>query len=495
MLSPAVWGRGFGTEAATAIRDEAFERVGLDFVFALYYPENAASGRILEKLGMVYERDVIDQQGEALARVPPDARALGSGAVSDVAVVLMAYGSPERLADVPAYYADIRGGRPIRPELLEHLLNRYRALGIEDGSPLNAITEQTRAALERELGVPVYTGMKHWQPRIADAVEAALAGGATTIVGLVLAPHYSRLSIGGYREQVERALAGRAELRFVDSWHDDEGLIELFADRVRGSDAHVVFTAHSLPARILDEGDPYEDELLATSRAIARRADAERVELLVPERIRHGRAVARARHPRSPGGPPRARRPRRPRLPDRVRVRPPRDPLGHRHGGGRTGARTGHAPRPDRDAERRSAVRARARGDRAGRRRRARAGMTVALQRLTAQEIRALAPELERRYADDLERDGGLEGETARRKAAEDIPQLLADPTVLMFAIERRVSASAGCASASASSSSDACSGSGTCSSTKITADAVTGAPPWSWQRSRRDGSASRGSS
>ena len=95
--------------------------------------------------------------------------------MSDVAVVLMAYGSPERLEDVPAYYSDIRGGRPIRPELLEDLVNRYRALGIEDGSPLNAITEETRAALERELRTPVYTGMKHWEPRIAEAVERALA--------------------------------------------------------------------------------------------------------------------------------------------------------------------------------------------------------------------------------------------------------------------------------------------------------------------------------
>ena len=90
------------------------------------------------------------------------------------AVVLMAYGSPERLDDVPAYYADIRGGRPIRPELLEDLVARYRALGIEDESPLNAITEETRAALERELGLPVYTGMRHWRPRIAEAVERAL---------------------------------------------------------------------------------------------------------------------------------------------------------------------------------------------------------------------------------------------------------------------------------------------------------------------------------
>jgi protoporphyrin/coproporphyrin ferrochelatase len=189
------------------------------------------------------------------------------------AVVLMAYGSPERLADVPAYYADIRGGRPIAPEHLADLVERYRRLGIEDSSPLNAITEQTRAALEAELGQPVFTGMKHWTPRIADAVESAVSSGAEQIVGLVLAPHYSALSIAGYREQLESALAGRAELRFVESWHDEPGFVELLADRVRDTDAHVVFTAHSLPARILETGDPYRDQLLETSRLVADAAD------------------------------------------------------------------------------------------------------------------------------------------------------------------------------------------------------------------------------
>jgi protoporphyrin/coproporphyrin ferrochelatase len=192
--------------------------------------------------------------------------------VSDVAVVLMAYGSPERLADVPAYYSDIRGGRPIRPELLDDLVERYRRLDIESGSPLNAVTEETRAVLEAELGIPVFTGMKHWTPRIAEAAEAALAAGARTVVALVLAPHYSRLSIAGYRAQLEEALAGRAELVFVESWHDDEGLVEFLAARVRGTRAHVVFTAHSLPARILAEGDPYQEQLLATAAAIAERA-------------------------------------------------------------------------------------------------------------------------------------------------------------------------------------------------------------------------------
>jgi ferrochelatase len=187
----------------------------------------------------------------------------------------MAYGSPERLADVPAYYADIRGGRPIAPEHLEDLVARYRRLGIEESNPLNAITEATRAALEAELGLPVFTGMKHWTPHIADAAEAALAAGATTIAGLVLAPHYSRLSIAGYRSQLEDAVAGRAEVVFVESWHDEPGFVELLAAKIRGTAAHVVFTAHSLPARILDDGDPYRDQLLETAELVAAAAGVE----------------------------------------------------------------------------------------------------------------------------------------------------------------------------------------------------------------------------
>ena len=191
--------------------------------------------------------------------------------MSDV-VVLMAYGSPERLVDVPAYYADIRGGRPIRPELMEDLVERYRRLGIEESSPLNAITEQTRVALEAELGLPVFTGMKHWPPRIAEAAETALAAGADRIVGLVLAPHYSMMSIRGYRDQLEQAVGDRAELLFVDSWHDEPGFIEFLTDRVRGTDAHVVFTAHSLPARIIEAGDPYKTQLFETAELVAEAA-------------------------------------------------------------------------------------------------------------------------------------------------------------------------------------------------------------------------------
>jgi protoporphyrin/coproporphyrin ferrochelatase len=185
----------------------------------------------------------------------------------------MAYGSPERAEDIPAYFSDIRGGRPVRPEAVAELAERYRRIG--GSSPLNRITEAQRAALEQATGLPVYVGMKHWAPWIPEAVERALAGGARRLVGLVLAPHYSRISIGGYRDRLEQALDGRAELVFVESWHDHEPYLRLLAERVRGTDAHVVFTAHSLPERILAEGDPYRDQLLETSQLVAERAGLE----------------------------------------------------------------------------------------------------------------------------------------------------------------------------------------------------------------------------
>jgi protoporphyrin/coproporphyrin ferrochelatase len=186
------------------------------------------------------------------------------------AVILMAYGSPERIEDIRSYLEDIREGRPVSDEAVEELTERYRRIG--GRSPLDEITERQRAALERDLGLPVHVGMKHWHPRIAEAVDAALAGGAKRLVGVVLAPHYSALSIAGYRERLDAALRNRAELRFVESWHDHEPFLDVLADRVRGTDAHVVFTAHSLPERILAMGDPYRDQLLESSRLVAERA-------------------------------------------------------------------------------------------------------------------------------------------------------------------------------------------------------------------------------
>jgi ferrochelatase len=185
----------------------------------------------------------------------------------------MAYGSPSRPEEIPAYFADIRGGRPASREAVEELTERYRRIG--GTSPLNEITERQRAALELELGIPVYVGMKHWTPHIAEAAERALAEGVERVVGLVLAPHFSRMSVGGYQRQLEEALAGRAELAFIASYHAFEPFIELLAERVGETDAHVVFTAHSLPERILADGDPYKDQLLETSSLVAERAGIE----------------------------------------------------------------------------------------------------------------------------------------------------------------------------------------------------------------------------
>ena len=199
--------------------------------------------------------------------------------MTNPAVVLMAYGSPDRLADVPEYYADIRGGRPIAQQHLDDLVARYRALGIDDSdapSPLNAITEETRAALERSLGIGVLTGMRHWEPRIAAAVETALELGHDTLVGLVLAPHWSSLSIARYELLFDEAVAGRVETRFVREWGTEPGFVDLLARRIRdvpgNTEAHVVFTAHSLPATILEAEDTYADALLETSRLVADRA-------------------------------------------------------------------------------------------------------------------------------------------------------------------------------------------------------------------------------
>jgi protoporphyrin/coproporphyrin ferrochelatase len=232
------------------------------------------------------------------------------------ALVLMAYGSPETADDIRPYLEDIREGRPVSDRAVEELTERYRRIG--GRSPLDEVTERQRAALEAELGIPVFVGMKHWRPRIADAAEQGLAGGADVIVGLVLAPHYSELSIAGYRERLESALAGRAALAFIESWHDHGPFLDVLTDRVRaggrqgtvpgagrglerdspsrsgtptaagsrpaegqsletdgrakGTVPHVVFTAHSLPARILETGDPYRDQLLETSRLVAERA-------------------------------------------------------------------------------------------------------------------------------------------------------------------------------------------------------------------------------
>jgi ferrochelatase len=201
------------------------------------------------------------------------------------AVLLMAYGSPDRLDQVPAYYTDIRRGSPPPAELLDELIERYRAIG--GGSPLSRIVEAQRVALELELAargrpVRVYAGMRHIEPRIASIVETMAADGVTRFVAIALAPQASS-NAAGYRRAVDGSLAGLGDgapaVTYVDSWHDQPRFIEAlaattaealgrFADPtgVRG-----MFTAHSLPARVLAEGDPYPEQLARTAALVAER--------------------------------------------------------------------------------------------------------------------------------------------------------------------------------------------------------------------------------
>jgi ferrochelatase len=212
------------------------------------------------------------------------------------AVLLMAYGSPNRLDEVEAYFTDIRGGRTPSREAIEELTQRYRQVGVP--TPLLASSMELSRELEKLLNADspdggiytVHLGMKHWTPRIATAVHEAVEAGADHIIAIVLAPHFSRISTNGYRRQVEAALVAHqpngsrpVTLDFVDSWYELDGYIQAVADNVRATraqfsrpdDVVAVFTAHSLPARILDEGDPYQDQLLRTSELVARRAGVE----------------------------------------------------------------------------------------------------------------------------------------------------------------------------------------------------------------------------
>jgi ferrochelatase len=206
-----------------------------------------------------------------------------------VGVLLLAYGSPERPEEVEAYFTHIRGGRPPSPEAVEHLRERYRRVG--GRTPLLQITEAVRDGLETELNrqqecqYRVYAAMKHWHPFTADVMAGMAADGIRRVIVVALAPHYSRISIGGYQRGVTEAqerLGAPFQVAFVEHWHLEPGFLELIADHVQSArhgfadtpDARLVtvFTAHSLPVRIREWHDPYEEQLLASSRAVAGRA-------------------------------------------------------------------------------------------------------------------------------------------------------------------------------------------------------------------------------
>jgi len=199
-----------------------------------------------------------------------------------VGVLVMAYGTPTTPDDIEAYYTHVRRGRPPTPELLEELAGRYRAIG--GTSPLLELTQAQADGLATALGErwDVALGMKHAAPFIEDGMAALDSRGVGRVVGLVLAPHYSAMSVGQYAARAQAAppvAAGRVELSVVDSWHLAPGYIDLLARRVSEATerllvtdrerVEVVFTAHSLPSRILETGDPYPDQLHETAEAVA----------------------------------------------------------------------------------------------------------------------------------------------------------------------------------------------------------------------------------
>ena len=196
------------------------------------------------------------------------------------AVVLMAYGTPRSKEEILPYYTDIRRGRPPTDEQLQDLTNRYEAIG--GLSPLKQLTEDQRDALQSELDsispntFQVFLGLKHASPFIEETVTEVVGLGYKKIVGLVLAPHYSSYSIGQYMDRV-RAVAEPAGVAVsgIDSWAREEAFIDFLANDMREKLASlpertkVLFTAHSLPQRIIDGGDPYPEELRATAELVA----------------------------------------------------------------------------------------------------------------------------------------------------------------------------------------------------------------------------------
>jgi ferrochelatase len=201
------------------------------------------------------------------------------------AVLILAYGAPNTLEDVDPFYTDIRRGNKPPPELLEELTDRYRSIG--GTSPLLGITQRQATALAARMGSDVapYVGMRHWTPWIKDTVAQMSRDGIDEAVVLVMAPHYSSMSIAKYRALVDdanQALSKPMRMRFINSWHTEPAFVSSLVQRVRQASEHfsaeeregltVLFTAHSLPEKSLKDGDPYSEQLLETSRLVAEAA-------------------------------------------------------------------------------------------------------------------------------------------------------------------------------------------------------------------------------
>ena len=192
-------------------------------------------------------------------------------------MLLLAHGSPEDVADIPAFLSNISGGRPLPPQVIEEVKHRYGLIG---SSPLTRITLQQGSLLSRELGTPVYVGMRNWKPFIADAVQQMAKDGVQRAAAICLAPHNSRTSVGLYRKAMfgeQNSLPFAVE--FVEAWHDHPLLVRAFAEKLRsgleaasrelGSLPPIIFTAHSVPQRTISEGDPYQDQAHETARLVA----------------------------------------------------------------------------------------------------------------------------------------------------------------------------------------------------------------------------------
>jgi ferrochelatase len=207
--------------------------------------------------------------------------------MSDLAVLMLAYGSPDSLDDMEAYLSDIRGGRPMSPEFVAEFKGRYAQIGGK--SPLNERTFEQAAKTEsllrsRGFSSKVYVGMRHWTPWIQDTIAQMHADGVREAVGIVMAPHYSSMSVGRYWEKVDEAqkAVGRAiEFTHVDSWFRQDRLLDAQEAHVQEAlrkfepeerkEVKIVFSAHSLPERLLRMGDPYDDELRENARSLADR--------------------------------------------------------------------------------------------------------------------------------------------------------------------------------------------------------------------------------
>jgi ferrochelatase len=203
---------------------------------------------------------------------------------ANTAVLLLAYGTPERAEDIEPYFTHIRGGRRPSPAAVEELKERYALVG--GRTPLLHITRALAEALEQQLapvGDRVFVAMKHWHPFIADIVPRIAAEGIDRVIAIVMAPHYSRMSIGGYRRALEDAnsqLASPLEVQFVDHWHLHPAYVAMMVGRVRDAlrafpsrgPVLTLFSAHSLPVRIREWGDPYEAQLIQTCAAVAHQA-------------------------------------------------------------------------------------------------------------------------------------------------------------------------------------------------------------------------------